>query len=248
MKIIQRPYLKFLIVFIILNISAFHFSAAQTSGFRLKTADSLFLAKRYTQSLEHYQEILNQRQYTPAMLLKMAFIYEGLNQIGSAMYYLNLYYLVTNDKAVLKKMDELATKYNLEGYETTDTDRFLSFYLDHHLYISLSLAVLIILLLSVMYYSREKLARRPVGAGIALCSLLVVLFLHQHYGTRITRGIISDPSTYLMAGPSAGASVIRIIGDGHRVEVVGKKDVWLKIKWRDEIAYVRQNSVRPVKL
>src|SRR5688500_5325176 len=122
MKIIQRPYLKFLPVFMILSFSAFQSSSAQTSHFRLQTADSLFQAKRYTQSLEHYEEILRQKQYTPAMLLKMAYVYEGLNQIGSAMYYLCRYHIATNDKTVLAKMDELATKYNLEGYETTDTD------------------------------------------------------------------------------------------------------------------------------
>ena len=248
MKIIQRPYLKFLIVVILLTVSTFHFSPAQTSGFRLKTADSLFLAQRYTQSLEHYEQILKQRQYTPAMLLKMAFVYEGLNQIGSAMYYLNLYFISTNDKSVLEKMRELATKYNLEGYETTDTDRFLSFYLDHHLYISVTLAAMTILIFSAMYYTRVKLASRPVASGIVLCFLLAALFAHQHYGTPMTRGIISNPSTYLMDGPSAGASVIQIIGDGHRVEVMGKKDVWMKIKWGDEVVYIKENSLRPVEL
>lgn len=248
MKIIQRPYLKIPAIFIILMFSTFHFSAAQTSGFRLQTADSLFTAKRYTQSLEHYEEILKQRQYTPAMLLKMAYVHEGLNQIGPAMYYLNLYYLATHDKSVLEKMGDLAGKFNLEGYETTDTDRFFSFYLDHHLYISLTLVAFIILVLSIMYHTRTRLARRPVVSAIAVCLLLVTLSVHQLYGTRITRGITSDPSTYLMDGPSAGASVIRIIGDGHRVEVIGKKDVWMKIKWHDEIAYVKQNSVRPVRL
>src|SRR5690349_5794198 len=124
MKIMQRPVLKFLAVIIILNFSTSFQSRAQTSGFRLQTADSLFTAKRYTQSLEHYEEILRQRQYTPAMLLKMAYIQEGLNNMGSAMYYLNLYYIATNDKSVLEKMDEMATKFGLQGYETTDSDRF----------------------------------------------------------------------------------------------------------------------------
>src|SRR5688572_21789201 len=105
---------------------------AQVSGHRLKQADSLYLDKKYTQSLEHYQTILNQNEYTPAMLLKMAHIQEGLNRIGQALYYLNLYYLASNDKTVLTKMEELATRYNLEGYENTDADRALSFYHDYH--------------------------------------------------------------------------------------------------------------------
>lgn len=248
MKIIQSSFLKFLIAFIVLTVSTFHASTAQTSGFRLKTADSLFRAKRYTQSLEHYNQILKNKQYSPAMLLKMAYTYEGLNQIGSAMYCLNLYHIATNDKTVLFKMDELATKYNLEGYETSDTDRFLSFYLDHHLYISVTIAALIIAIFSVIYYTRVRLHRRPVAWGIVVCFLLTALFVHQQYGTVVTRGIISTPSTYLMDGPSAGAAVIQIISDGHRVEVIGKKDVWMKIKWGNGVVYIKENSLRPVEL
>src|SRR5688500_16903409 len=104
MKIMQRPFSIFLAASIAFVLTTFTISHAQTSGYRLKTADSLFQAKRYTQSLEHYEEILRQRQYTPAMLLKMAYINEGLNQIGSAMYYLNLYHTATGDKSVLRKM------------------------------------------------------------------------------------------------------------------------------------------------
>jgi hypothetical protein len=248
MKIIQRSYLKFLAAFIFLMASTFLTAPAQVSSFRLKTADSLFVTKRYTQSLEHYEEILKQGQYSPAMLLKMAYIYEGLNKIGSAMFYLNLYYIATNDKSVLEKMDELAVKFNLEGYQTTDSDRFFSFYLDHRLYITAALAALAVLFLSLVYYSKVKLHRRPIASAISVCVIAAALFFHLNYGTRVDRGIISDASTYLMDGPSAGASVISIIGDGHRVEVVGRKDVWMKIKWHDEIAYVKRNSVRPVRL
>lgn len=244
----QRPFLIFLAASIACILTTFSPSVAQTSGFRLKTADSLFQAKRYTQSLEHYEEILRQRQYTPAMLLKMAYINEGLNNIGSAMYYLNLYYAATGDKTVMRKIDELATKFDLEGYETTDADRFWTFYLENHLYLSVVIAALIMLLVSFMYHTRMRLHNRPIGSGIALIAIAFLLFLHQFYGSQRTRGITAQPSTYLMAGPSAGASVLNVVGDGHRVVVIGKKDVWLKIRWDDEIAYVKENSLRPVKL
>ena len=244
----QRPFLK--ILSLLLLLSAYHIppSVAQISGHRLNTADSLFQAKRYTQSLEHYDEILRQRQYTPAMLLKMAYVHEGLNQIGPAMYYLNLYQIATNDESVTAKMDELATKYNLEGYETTDADRFWSFYIDNHFWITLTLAALTILLVSVMYHTRTKLHTRPIASGIAVVALVVVMIVHQQYGKERTRAIIAEATTYVMDGPSAGASVIDVVKDGHRVEVIGKKDVWMKIRWDDEVAYVKEKAVKAVRL
>jgi len=242
----QRPFLFFLA-----SIATFFLtnpSLAQTSGYRLETADSLFEAKRYTQSLEHYEEILQQRQYTPAMLLKMAYINEGLNNIGSAMYFLNLYSLATHDEAATTKMDELAEKYDLEGYETTDSDRFWTFYLDNHLNLSLAFAAIIVLLTALMYRTRIRQHKRPIATFIAVAALALLLFVHQQYGDDRARSITAQPHTYLMAGPSAGASVLDVVGDGHRVEVIGRKDVWLKIRWDDEIAYVKQDALRSVRL
>lgn len=244
----QRLFLKFLPLFALFSLCFALPSLAQTSHYRLKMADSLFQTQRYTQSLEHYEEILRQKQYTPAMLLKMAYIHEGLNQIGPAMYYLNLYQIATKDKSVLTKMDELATKFDLEGYESSDSDRFWAFYLDNHLYISLALAAICILLLSFMYRTRFKMHARPIASAGGVLVVIMLMTVHQQYGSRQSRGIIAEATTYLMDGPSAGASVIDVVGDGHRVEVIGKKDVWLKIRWEEEVAYVKENSLRPVKL
>lgn len=243
----QRLVLK-ITPLLIASLAITAHSNAQTSGYRLKTADSLFQAKRYTQSLEHYEEILKQHQYTPSMLLKMAYIHEGLNHIGSALYYLNLYYLATGDKTVLSKMGELADKYNLEGYDTTDSDRFWSFYREYHLYISLALTAIIILMLSIIYHTRTRLHQRPTGSFVTLVVLAAVFVIHIEYGALQSKAIVSESATYIMAGPSAGASVVDIIGDGHRVDVIGKKDVWLKIRWENGIAYVKENALRMVRL
>ncbi len=244
----QSGGLNFIIVIFFLNLGTSSFSHAQVSSHRLYVADSLFLAKRYTQSLEHYEEILRQNQYSPAMLLKMAYVHEGLNQMGSAMYYLNLYQLATDDRSVVAKMDEMATKFDLQGYDSSDFDRFWSFYLDYHAWISLSLAALAVLALAAMYYARNRLHQRPIGSAVAAAAICALLFMHQLYGSSRSRAIIAGPTTYVMDGPSAGASVIDVVGDGHRVEILGRKDVWLKIRWEDNVAFIKSNAVRELKL
>jgi hypothetical protein len=223
-------------------------SIAQTSGFRLKTADSLYVAKRYTQSFELYQSILKQGEYTPAMLLKMAFIQEGLNHIGQAMYYLNLYFIASRDQSALDKMEELATKYNLEGYKTSDADRFLSFYHDYHRWISAGLAAIAIFLLSLMFFISFRRKERPIASLIVLTLFLIGFAIHLYVGDKVSSGIITSPKTYVMTGPSSAASVIQVVSDGNRVEVIGKKDVWLKVKWFDQTGYIKQNNLQMVEL
>jgi uncharacterized protein YgiM (DUF1202 family) len=65
--------------------------AAETR--ELVKADSLFEQKKYTESFDLYEQILDEEQLaSPKMLLKMAFIKEGLGDYSRALYFLNVYY------------------------------------------------------------------------------------------------------------------------------------------------------------
>jgi hypothetical protein len=239
--------MKQVIVGILFALSAASQGYAQVASFRLTQADSLYAKKQYTQSLEHYKAILSGNEFTPSMLLKMAYIEEGLSRPGQALYYLNLYYLATSDKTVLDKMNELATKFNLDGYETSDAGLALSFYHDYHLPISMSLAVIAIFCISLILFWKRK-GKRSMAAGTFLVIVLVVLLVHVNVGEKILTGIVGEPNTYLMDGPSAGASVVSVIAEGHRMEIVGKVDVWYKVKWNDNTVFVKDNNLLPVRL
>jgi hypothetical protein len=248
MKKMQRPSLKNLVIYIALIITTFHSSFAQSSQSILKTADSLYIARRYTQAIEQYELLLSKKSYSPAMLLKMAYIQEGLGNTGKALYYLNLYHLATNDKDAVFKMEELADKYNLDGYAASDKEHFLSFYHDYYTYISFLLAAVLVFLLSTIFYTRVKLKKRPVAGPIALAVIIIAFVAHLNFGERVTSGILTSKTSYIMKGPSAAAPLLTIVGDGHRVEVIGKKDVWLKILWNGEVGYVRDQMLQPVEL
>jgi hypothetical protein len=240
MKNMQRQVLKILLI--IPGLCGFLGASGQVSSFRLGQADSLYEKKQYTQSLEHYQAILQTGEYTPSMLLKMAYIEEGLGRVGQALYYLDRYYLASNDKLVLDKMEELSTKYNLKGYENSDATLALSVYHDYREYISIALAAVAVLLLSVLFYWRKR-KKRSVAVGSALFIIIALFAVHINVGEKIATGIIGEPNTYLLDGPSPGASVISVVNEGHRVEVVGKVDVWYKVKWQENTAYVRDHDL-----
>ena len=74
------------------------------------------------------------------------------------------------------------------------------------------------------------------------------VLVHINLGSRVQTAIISSPTTYIMDGPSPGANLITITNDGHRVEVIGKKDVWMKIRWEGKVGYVRRQALLPIQL
>jgi len=245
MKNIQTAFLKILLL---LSVPFFaHDLHAQVFTRQFAYADSLYRSKQYTQSLKIYENVLAARQYSPAMLLKMAYIHEGLGKISQSLYYLNVYYQVTGDEQALSKMQELAAKNRLEGYENQESDQF--YYHLNKLNPSISFVLAALALFSLAWwYGQKKKSRRPIGAMVMMMVVLVLLAINVNFPFKNSEVIINNGTTYLMSGPSAGANVIAIIGEGHKLEMLNKKDVWLEVKWFDRPAYVKADRVIPVTL
>ena len=51
-----------------------------------------------------------------------------------------------------------------------------------------------------------------------------------------------------MQGPSPGAPLVEIVNEGHRVEIIGKKDVWVEVLWEGEPAYIKEGNLLTVEL
>lgn len=214
----------------------------------LSKADSLFQAGRYIQAFDQYEHLMvEEKLSSPSMLLKMAFIKEGLGQIDQALYYLNIYYLDTTDDRALAKMDELANENDLAGYMTDDFDLFISYYYRYYKEITLVLLTLVLFSFSFLIYRKRKGIQRPMGAGFIFIFLLALLYYQVNFGKEYDKGIITNENTYVMSGPSAGAKVVDVISPGHRVETVGHQDVWTKIKWDGQAAYVKNKNLRPIR-
>ena len=215
----------------------------------LTLPDSLFQAKRYTQSFDLYHEILfGFKKASPGMLLKMAYIKEGLGNYSEALYYLNLFYLKTLDKSVLKKMEELAEKHRLRGYDYSDAEFFLTLYYKYYNLITLVIISLALFMAAVVYYQKFKLKQRPYFAGITLVLVCALLFYLVNFGKEYNQGIVARAGTHLMAGPSAGAEPVEIIDPGHRVKILGYNDVWTRIEWNDKEVFVKRKNLLPVRL
>jgi tetratricopeptide (TPR) repeat protein len=245
MKNIQTGILKILLLFAVIFFG--QTTQAQIFTRQFAYADSLFKVKQYTQSLKIYEEVLAARQYSPSMLLKMAYIHEGLGNVSQGLYYLNLYYQATGDHQTLLKMQELAAKNGLEGYENPEADQFY-YHLNKYAYlISLCLAAAALLSMAWMYRQKVK-SRKPIGAVVTMMIFLVLLAVNVNFPFKNSEVMITSGTTYLMSGPSAGADVIAVVEAGHKLKRTNKKDVWLEVQWFDKPVYVKQNRVSPITL
>ena len=220
--------------------------SAQTSdpNSALHLADSLFAQEKYTESLELYEMILKEDQlYSPGMLMKMAFIKEGLGEYSEALYLLNLFYAKTSDKRALRKMEELARQHGLDGYQFNDLEFLRTTYKRYHLQVVGVLAAGSLFVFSFIVFQKRRGRRRPVSSGILFVMILAILFILINFGQGRDRAIVLTDQVYLRTGPSSGANVAEIIKKGHRVEIVSQEDVWIKIKWNNRPLYIRESHL-----
>ncbi len=213
----------------------------------LSQADSLFQQKKYTESFEIYKHLLEeQRTTSAAMLLKMAFIKEGLGGYSDALYYLNLYYLQTSDKKVLIKMEELAKKKSLKGYENSDFEFFQTLFFKYYFQITFSLVGIAILLMATSFYLKFRKKMQPVFPSFFMLLVMAILFYVLNFGRNYDKAIIDQSNTYLMSGPSAGAEVIKILSKGNRLTTIGHEDVWTKVEFDNQTGYIKSEKLKTV--
>jgi uncharacterized protein YgiM (DUF1202 family) len=75
-----------------------------------------------------------------------------------------------------------------------------------------------------------------------------LLAVNTNFPLQDSSVIVTSSNTYLMQGPSAGAKVVGIVNEGHKLRVLDKKDVWIEVEWMDKPVYIKENRVLPVAL
>ncbi|MDB5240577.1 MAG: hypothetical protein JWP57_1202 [Spirosoma sp.] len=211
---------------------------------KVRQADSLFAAGNEVEAARIYQTtIADGHTPTDPMLLKLASAYERQNDVPHLLYYLQVYFDRHPDDAVLRKMNEIARANNLNGYETDDLNYFYLFYRKYGTYLLLFLLlpggyVFSIMMLKIV---RKQPVDRRQKWVVLFYLILLLLFVNLPEG--VQSGITSRDRVLLRSDPSAAAPVIEVIGRGHKVNILGSKDIYLRVLWRNELYYIRQDNV-----
>jgi hypothetical protein len=217
---------------------------AQNPTAAQRQADRLFNQRHYAASFKIYKNILDQgRQYSPQMLLKMAYIQEYFQDYTATMYYLHLYYDKTPNRAVLKKMEELALRQNYAGYEYSDWEFFQTQFNKRYLDILQVLLMVAVFVLILMIRRRQKHKRfsRAFQVGFLAFLLFIVYFINLlDFGRQ---GIISRDNVAIMSAPAAGASWIATASAGHKIGLKQERDIWYETEWNGRKAYIRKKNV-----
>ena len=229
---------KFLLFSLFSILSAFNSKASP----KLFEADSLFKSKKYTESKAIFSEIIASGKASPALLLKLSYIHEGLGNYVHALFHLNSYYTMTSNEQALEKMRGIAEKNDLVGYEYSDYHFFRNLLIEFKREVEMSLFTILVILTFLSFRKKQSMkAFRPIV--YFQIGLIFILFLFINDFFENDRAIIKVDNTILMSAPSAGAEPIEIVEKGHLIEVLSKHDTWIKILWYDQEVFIKTQKL-----
>ena len=216
---------------------------AQKDTGALQKADSLFAADSVEAAYPLYRQVLRgQQAYSPRMLLRMAYVQEGLGHYPAALYYLSLVQSHQPRRATWSKMANLAQRYRLTGYPDTWRQQ-LRIMFQRYYYRLLQAALLIAVVAGTILWVRRR-KRQGWWVAYTVYVLGTAAFLNLLRPER--SGLVARSRAALMAGPSPGATWLTTAAAGDRLVILDRQDIWFRVRWQGKDAYIRQHDLLEV--
>jgi tetratricopeptide (TPR) repeat protein len=213
-------------------------TTAARSNSQLWRADSLFALGQYAAAAPLYrQQVWRQRQASPQLLLRMAFAQQQLGHYPAALLYLNLAQARQPHVRTWRQIAALATQYRLVGYPAT-WQQELRVQVQRYYYVGLEGLLAGAIVGAVWLLLRLRRARR--NGWLAYLGYLLLTGGYLYWLRPTPAGLVARPGAALMAGPGAGATWLSTAAVGDRLTVLGTHDIWYRVQWRQQDAFIRQ--------
>lgn len=209
----------------------------------LNRADSLFNQKKFSEARDVYFQLYQQGYSSPATLLKMALVHEGLGETGQALYFLSAYYRLTEDEKAYDKILTVANARGVQGYELNEWEK-LSIWITNRtsIYLPISIALAILFLAVMIFQAKRQNTHAKLAAGFVSILFTGISFTGINLLQSPEKAVVTT-EVYFMSGPSAAANLISLIPPGNQLTLSGERDIWAEALWNGKKGYVRKTDL-----
>lgn len=209
----------------------------------LNQGDSLYNQKKFSEAREVYFQLYQQGFSSPATLLKMAFVHEGLGETGHALYFLSAYYRETEDQKAYEKILTVANARSLKGYELNDWEKFSIWITNRKsIYLPVSITLAVFFLAIMIYNAKRANTNAKFAAGFVSLLFIGLSFSGINFLQPSNKAVVTT-EVYFMSGASAAANLISLIPEGNQVKLTGENDIWAEAEWNGKRGFLRKTDL-----
>jgi hypothetical protein len=214
--------------------------ANQPSFTSTQQADSLFEQGQFGAVLPLYRtQIWRRRQVSARLLLRLAYAEHQQTHYAAELLYLNMALARQPRLSTWRQLASLAQRQRLVGYPTT-WQQEVRVQVQRYYYPVLQGLLSGAVLLAVGLLLRRQRTSR--NAWLAYGVYLLGTGAYLYWLRPVPTGIVARSGVALMAGPGAGAAWLSTAAPGDRLPVLGRQDIWLRVRWQERVAYVRADD------
>jgi tetratricopeptide (TPR) repeat protein len=236
----QRHLLFFITLF-----SGLLTQVSDTHGQELFTqkSDSLFSEKKYSEAAILYEELLDKHAINRSnAYLKLAYINETSGDFSKAIYFLSQYYQLNPNENIFEKISKMAEENSFSGYGRSDLNFLLFLYERYFVWVAISLFLLLGYGFYIFILKKMKNENTSIGNKIGFVMLIIGTLFILNLTLFYKQGIVKNEQIILRSSPSAGSEVTSQLLQGSRVNIIGGKDIWLRLLINGKIQFAKKSD------
>jgi hypothetical protein len=203
----------------------------------IQRADSLFERGQYEAARPLYRaQVWQQQRASARLLMRLAYAEHQQAHYAAELLYLNMALVRQPRLSTWQQLVALAQRQRLVGYPTTWQQEVRVQVLRYYYPVLQGLLSVAVLVAVGLLLRRGRTGR---GTWLAYGLYLVATGTYLYWLKPVPTGIVTRPGVALMAGPGAGAAWLSTAAPGDRLPVLGRQDIWLRVRWQERVAYVR---------
>ncbi len=210
---------------------------ANAEASALQRADSLLAANQFAAAgAALRQQVWQRRRASARVLLQLAYAEQQQGNYPAALLYLAMAQARQPRLDTWQQQVALAARHRLVGYPTT-WQQELRVRAQRYYYPGLQ-ALLAGAVLGAVWLGWRFRRARP-AAWVAYAGYLGLAGAYLLALPPGPVGLVARPGAVLMAGPGAGAAWLSTAAAGDRLPILGRQDIWCRVRWQERDAYIR---------
>lgn len=207
-------------------------------------ADSLFENKKYIEAINQYDSVFQSGFYSESMILKMAYINEGLGNNEEAIYYLSFLNREKPSMELQNKIEELSVENGFSGYSFDDLSVVQLWLKNNHRTILLvSLVVLGICIVAFLLDLKYAKIYKQIMPVAVLSIIITVTF--STVDMYSNQGVVVKENCVVYQSDSELSPQIKAIKKGNIVTLLKSSDTWSLVQIGEEQeGYIKANKLK----
>lgn len=241
MQIVHLNKIIFLLLFF---LSSAQIANSQIDRNSLQHADSLFRNNHLLEAEKIYLQNLPKKDLnTFETEKKLAFIAKEKNDWLMELYFLSSMQAQQTKLSTSFRLEEIAKKRNLSGYEVGIMERLRWFYFEYFPFIFLFLclpAIYVAYALLIKKVQKEYIPTYQVFYFILYVFILTAL---TNFPNFYFQGLTASNKTYMRNFASSSAPVVHIMSKGTRVNYIVLTKDWIPCYFEGKIGYIKSEDL-----